>query len=562
MLRVKNSYVPRALTAQCMTKSFTNNRFAVQNLKYSTAPDERFEVNVEDADSIDTKNFFKYSWGRWLVNDEKERAMRETKFSIKGLVDLLTEKVNYLENKPENAQLSIKTIEPYHEGKHHKIYRVQLGDGRQYALRIPYAIGHEEYRKARMQSEVATMDFLKRKHEVIMPSVIAWSPTKDNRLGSEYMLLDFVSGDLLMKQWQPSSTDIQAKSATIKPAVDLMSTIVDTAFNKYGALYFIEDVASQYQNDLPYEGETNRELVDRYRIGPTTESRFWKGPTSQFAEKFRGPWTSMQDYLNATADVQIAYTENLMSGSSANKEDLQKTLDTFKRYKELTPILFDPKGEQLNSDIIASRLHHPDLNPINIIHRSDKTYLLDVENTALRPFILHGAPQFVKHRGPKIFKKEDIPEYETMSEQEKQAVDFYICQTQNQFAFEYLFKSAKPELFGAFSPSVKRRQEIVHSELHVSAGTKEYLDLDYDILRLAQEWAYLGVERQFPLSYSETELQQYVDNMDAWNQHVMENPFIETKGWVPQHMFEQLLGQGIIERQDNGDFKFVKPFQM
>lgn len=552
MLRIRNL---RSINRSVLPLS----KGVTQIRRYSD--DNRFEINVEDADSIDTKNFFKYTWGRWLVNDEKERAMRETKFSIKGLVDLLTEKVNYLEKSPENAQLSIKTIEPYHEGKHHKIYRVQLGDGRQYALRIPYQIGHEKYREARMQSEVATMDFLKKKHGLVMPSVIAWSPTKDNRLGSEYMLLDFVSGDLLMKQWQPSSSDMAAKSATIKPVVDLMSSIVSTPFSKYGALYYMEDVDSKYQNDLPYEGETDRELIDRYRIGPTVESRFWKGPSSDFAAKFRGPWTSMQDYLMDTAKLQIAYTEDLIAKGPVT-DDLNKTLETFKRYAELAPVLFNPEADNLSKELVSSRLHHPDLNPINVIHRSDKTYLLDLENTALRPFILHGAPQFVKHKGPKIFKKEDIPDYDALSEQEKHAVDFYMCQTQNQFTFEYLFKSAQPDLFGAFSPSVKRRQEIVQSALHVSPGTKEYLDLDYDILRIAQEWAYLGVDRKFPLHYTESQLQEYVDNMDAWNQHVMENPFVETKGWVPQHMFEQLLGQGIIEKEDNGNFKFVKPFQM
>jgi hypothetical protein len=543
------------------------SRYGYDKRQFSSSPDDDVLMHVspnDDVSKIDTKGFFKYSWGRWLVNDDHEQAIRETKFSIKGLTDILKDKVDYLSKSPSNAELQIKAISPFHEGKHHKIYKIDLADGRSYALRIPYAIGLPEYRKARMQSEIATMDFLRRKHDVLMPGVISWSPTTDNRLGCEYVLLDFVKGDLLMKHWVPSSLDLKAKSATVKPAADFFEQIAHTKFNKFGGLYFTEDVASQYQNDLPYEAEQDKDLVDRYRIGPTVESRFWKGRTAAISESFRGPWASMKDYLADTANVQIAYAKDMLAQGQGDKQELQKTLDTFERYAKAATVLFEPEQEQLDPEIVAPRLHHPDLNPINIIHRTDPSmsYLLDLENTSIRPFLLHGAPGFVKHRGPKIFKKEDIPDYDTLSDLDKRAVDHFIAQTQNQFAFEFLFKQAQPALFSAFTPSIKRRQELVQTALHCSVGTKDYIDLDYDVVRLAQEWQFLGVVRPFPVEYSQEQLDAYVQDMDSWSKHVIDNPFLETKGWIPIHIFEKLVGEGLLVRQENGDFKLTKPFSV
>ncbi|ANB12174.1 Aim9p [Sugiyamaella lignohabitans] len=529
----------------------------------------KVSLNDSDLNSVDTKNFFKYTWGRWLVDDEKQRAARETKFSLRGLADVLREKVDYLQKSPSNAELQIKTIAPYHEGKHNKIYRVDLVDGRSYALRIPYSIGFPEYRKARMQSEVATMDFLKKKHNVLMPSVVSWSPTKDNRLQSEYQIMDFVSGDSLMKQWHPGSSDIKAKSSIIKPVVDLFGQIAETKFNKYGSLYFTEDVASEYQSDLPYEGETDPDLVDRYRIGPTVEGRFWKGKTAASAAEFRGPWTSINDYLGDLGNAQIAYVQELLADPSTAenvefKTDLEKALATFERFARTSQVLFDAEAEELSPEITAPRLHDPDLNPINIIHRTDpvKSYLLDLEGTSIRPFLLHGAPTFVKHKGPKIFKKEDIPDYETLSDADKRAVDHFIVMTQNQFAFEFLLKQTKPELFPAFSPTIKRRQELVQTAHNTLVPSKDYIDLDYDILRLAQEWQFLTLDRPFPVEYTQAQLDAYVQDMDAWSKHVLNNPFLETRGWVPINLFEQLLGEGTLVRKDNGNYEFARPFSV
>lgn len=514
------------------------------------------------------KGFFDYTWGRWMHNDEHERAIRKTEFSIEGLLDVMKEKVDYLSKSPANAELQIRSIGPIHEGKHHKIYKVELVDGRSYVLRIPYQIGLKEYRKSRMQSEVATMDFLKKKHSLLMPNVSSWSPTADNRLGCEYMLLDFVAGDTLMHSWQPGSMDLKAKSVTIKPIVDSLETILTTEFNKFGSLYFTEDVASEYQNDLPYDGETDTELADRWRIGPTTESRFWKGRHANIGAPFRGPFESAKDYLQATADVQLAYIEDDMGTrmlDPALKQQLLGAKKVFEWYSKLANTMFNDSS--IPNDLFSPRLHNPDLNPINIIHRTEpeKTYVLDFENTAIRPWILHGSPSFVRNRGPKVFKKDDIPNYDQLSEAERKTIDHFIAQTQNQFAFEFLIKSSKvlgDRYFPAFSPNLKRREELVETALRVDSTERSYMDLEYDILKLSQEWQFVGVPDQpFPIEMTDEEFVTEAEKLDQWNIYVTQNPFTETKGWVPIALFEELLGRGIIVKKENGNYALEQPLQ-
>lgn len=514
-----------------------------------------FSVNDIDAEAVDTKDFFKYTWGRWLVNDDKERAARETKFSVRGLVDLLKEKLDFLQPSPETGDFGIRHLAPLYEGKTHKAYKIDLNDGRMYVLRVPYAIGLPEFRAARMRSEVATMDFLSKKHGVKMPTVISWSATPDERLGCEYLLLDFVSGDNLMRTWDPASQELKDKSATIKPVVDVMEKLLETQFNRYGALYFAEDAPDAPAVE-PYDGETDPELKGRWRIGPTVESRFWKpGYAGTVPAINRGPFTTAAEYLKAGAEAQLAYARDFADNAEPSQL-AAPTLETFQRYSKVADNLFD--GD-VNEALLKPRLHVPDLSPLAVISRDDKTFLTDVEGASIRPFALHGAPDFVRYNGEKIFKREDVPDYDKLPELNKRVVDHQIAQTQNQFAFEFLFsKSSAKGLLAAFLPGIKRRQEVVKNALDVSVGTLQYRDLDFNLQRLALEWPYLMPDRPLPIEFPRDVLDNYERNLMAWNETVFrEHPFLWSNNWVPRDTFEELLGHGRLKRDDSGDFKLT-----
>lgn len=544
-------------------------RVAGRRFLASDAPGEQKTVHVSlDEENPQVDNFFDYTWGRWLENDKFEREARRTQFNLKGLVEVIKKNASKDGKAPQEADVEVKSIAPVHEGKHHKIYKVDLTDDRAFALRIPYALGHKQYREQRMKSEVATMDFLAKKHDVGMPKMVDWSAdAATNPVGNEFQLMEFINGDLLMKSWDPSSSDIKLKSGAIKPIVDFVEKLVATRFNKYGSLYFTEDVPAALQNELPYEGETDSALADRWRIGQTTEARFWKGGSSDVTANLRGPWNSVAEYLDATAKIQLAYIHDALSRGDGNTQQLKKAEEAFDQYARIIPHLFQ-ESDGLDKEIFSPRLHHPDLSPMNVLLTKTaedevKTYLLDFESTAIRPFLLHGPPKFVQHKGPKIFSTEDIPEFDTLPENEKRAINHFITQTQNQFAYEFLFKQAQEpttnDLFTAFLPNVKRRQQLVDTALATTAETQQ--DLKYDIAMLSQEWQYLSVDREFPVPFSEQDLAQCASETEEWNKHIMANPFIETKGWVPADTFDALVKEGALLQKENGDYYFNAPQQ-
>lgn len=512
----------------------------------------KVEVSLNDENPDIPDDFFGYTWGKFLINNDQKRQARETKFSLKGLVEVLKENVGS-NNKGE--ELEVKLITPHHEGKHHKIYKVDLTDGRSFALRIPYSIGHDEFRQARMKSEVATMDFLINKHEMKIPNVVSWNSSKNNPLENEYQLMEFINGDLLMKQWNPASEDIKSKSETIKPVVDFVDKLISTKFNKYGSLYFTDDVSSSLQNDLPYNHEKGDGLIDKYRIGPTTESRFWKGSNVDIGAAFRGPFNTAQEYINATANVQLAYLNEL-----EKTPQVEKALEIFAKYSQIVSSFMPEASADANDNLLSPRLQHPDLSPLNIIVNEKTTpYLVDFENSSIRPFALHGPPRFVLHKGPKIFSLDDIPDFDKLPESEKAAIKHFMAQTQNQFAFEYLFRQLveSQELFNAFLPGLKRRQLTVDTALQ--SNVESVQDLAYDMAMLSQEWQFINNDMEFPAPYSEAEFDQVAKETDEWNRHIMQNPFMETKGWVPTDTFDKLVNENLLVKGEDGNYVYNPP---
>ena len=61
-----------------------------------------------------------------------------------------------------------------HEGKHHRIYKVDTNAGKSFVLRIPYALDDENTLAYRLKSEVATMDFAALKLGLKVPKVYSF----------------------------------------------------------------------------------------------------------------------------------------------------------------------------------------------------------------------------------------------------------------------------------------------------------------------------------------------------------------------------------------------------
>ncbi|KAK9252082.1 hypothetical protein V1507DRAFT_462610 [Lipomyces tetrasporus] len=558
----------RSLYSLAQVRKFTTR----SPLLSSSIGDSDF-TTLGDASDVERDQFFKYTWGTWLKNDESEKAKRYTPFAIGGINEIIRKSRNQSDRVSPSHVVSLASLS---EGKYNRIYLAELDDGSEYILRIPYPLDlSRDARKARIQSEVATMDFLRRKWAMLIPEVISWCPTADNPLEREYILMEFISPNYqnkryenLMQSWDPMGSSVLERATVLKVIVSLMDKILATRFSSFGSLYFTEDVSPDLQNKLPYEVEEDNELVDRWRIGPTVEKKFWQPGLDEAGTIDRGPCTSPSDYLLASATAHITAYTNLLKDPAIPSSELGSYLpswiETYRQYAALTPALI-PSDIPADSDLLSPRLHHPDLNPMNVlVERSGNdpnepfasAYLLDWEGSAIKPFLFHGAPDFINYRGYKIYKKEEVEGYDSLPPEQKAQIDYMIAATSNQFSFEFMIKHSFPTLINAYSP----RAKLVTEPYSVAMATDyDYHPLEITDLREAliksTHWSAVTDNLLVsPLNFSEAQIEEQSKGAEKWEQTLSNLPFYSTKGWVPQDMFEKYVEEGKLMKNERGEY--------
>ncbi|KAK9449187.1 uncharacterized protein V1518DRAFT_417362 [Limtongia smithiae] len=557
-------------------------RITMQRIQRRCISHKPTTTTVDSSNEASRSEFFKYSWGTWATNDEVEKAKRHTPFAIEGIAEI----VHRARDTPRTVpRASVRAITSLAEGRHHRIFLAELDDNSQYVLRVPYPLDWSwEARRARMRSEVATMDFARRKWGMFVPEVVSWAPTADNPLEREYILMEYLPPDgdralrNLMSKWHPLDASVADRAKVLKVVVHLLESLLATRFSQFGSLYFTEDVDTSLQNALPYAGEEDPKLVDRWRIGPTIEPAFWQNGIEHDGSTDRGPWNTPAEYLMATARAHMAAYKNLLMNPVIATTELGLYLptwmDTYNKYAFLTSRLVP--DVPADSDMLSPRLCHPDLDPTNILvdtasnSAGDDTqsfsspYLLDWEGATIKPYFLHGAPKFVRYNGYKIYKREEVEHYDQLAEQQKRQVDYMMAATANQFTFEFLFKHSFPTLINAFSPHVKTLREPyrVAMDADYKYHPLEIVDLRDTLIRTQEQLELTSAtpsadeiaKTTSPATFTAEEIEQHATILQQWEDTIQKLPFYSTKGWIPQNVFDELIATGELVKDEYGNY--------
>lgn len=566
----------------------------------SEEPSEVF-TKINDAKDPQRNQFFQYSWGTWLKNDKIEKARRETRFSIEGA----TEFVRKLEIKdgeleqpftlatgatilPQNitrdllgeGDIEVKSIASIHEGKHHRVYQLLLKNDKSLVLRIPYKLESDFAIESKIKSEVATMDFLKEKLDLNVPRVLAYGATRNNSLLTPFILMEYIEGDLLMKQWDPLAKDT-ADNADLKkvinPIADFQTKMLEISFNKIGSLYFYDDVKPEHQATEPYAGETDEKLKDRWRIGPLVENVYSKNKKHLAAQKITelsGPFDADKplDLIKSVAKIQLESLKSRLALAQAdagskveNIEDLKKQILTFENFEKVSEKLVNPTSPAIMNcaELFKPRLYAPDLDPLNVIVEKDsgKHYFLDFEYSAIKPFVFTSYPPFVAYQGAKVFNlEEDVEGYKDMDDVEKLQYEFMYHKTRNERIWEHALNDRRHDLIAVASPHLKLLKAPYLQASEVK-NDKDYMFVENAIIQLRAMWdTYVANqltnadEAEFPIEYSAEHLDRHAKDLSDYQMEVVSTPFAATSGWVPQDMFETLKKEGILVQDENGDY--------
>jgi aminoglycoside phosphotransferase (APT) family kinase protein len=169
------------------------------------------------------------------------------------------------------------------EGGFNWVFLLTMDDGFEVIARIPTTIaGPPRYATA---SEVATMDFLRRYHDLPVPKVFAYSSRVDgnNPVGTEYIIMERVHGSSLASRWQSLSK--KELVDVIEQVASLEEKVLAIRFPMFGSLYYKEDVESSVE---PARGCKSEYLPDEFAIGPLAKRQFWFDERAEM-EIDRGP---------------------------------------------------------------------------------------------------------------------------------------------------------------------------------------------------------------------------------------------------------------------------------
>ncbi|EGV64400.1 hypothetical protein CANTEDRAFT_114216 [Yamadazyma tenuis ATCC 10573] len=573
-----------------------------------TSQPTEVETKIADTSDPNRSPFFQYSWGSWMKNDAIEKAKRQTRFSIEGttkLVQLLfehysAENNNFKVQTPKSladgsvilshnlslvgksdGSLSVKSISSIHEGKSNRIYKISLSNGTELVLRLPYKLESEYSIGEKIKSEVATNDFLSLKLGLKVPRILSYGANKLNFLQSPYILMEYIPGDLLMKQWEPLITDEvpdskQKLEDVIKPIADFQNATNSVVFNKFGSLYFTADVEGYLQSDLPYEGESNELFVNRWRIGPSVEKSFLRNKNKLKSKQItthNGPWPSDQpeaviasiakiELENLTTRLGLAEADS--SNQVENIQNLKNSIATFENLAKMAPLLLNKASKSIPNveELFKPRLFVPDLDPLNVIANSDRNnelFFTDFEYSSIKPFVLFNYPKFVAYSGVKIYNlEEDIPNFKELDELEQQQYQFMYYKTRNERLWELELNKNRHDLIAVASPHVKVLKSPYLQALEYKSD-RDYLYVEGSILQLKGLWeAYVANELcnaqtpEFPIDYTPEVVEQFQSDLQAYQTEISSTPFAATGGWVPQDMFDQLKDGGLLKQTPDG----------
>lgn len=161
---------------------------------------------------------FNYTSGRWLWNEETQLAARSISFDVEALKKTACRALH--------AQ-SCTSLQKIGEGGSNKALRLTMDDGRTLIAKLPHPNAGPA--KLTTSSEVATMDYARSVLNLPVPKVFSWSSTKDNPVGSEYVLMEEAKGSQLSSVWD--GLPLKRKVDVIRGIVDVEARMMSTPFD-------------------------------------------------------------------------------------------------------------------------------------------------------------------------------------------------------------------------------------------------------------------------------------------------------------------------------------------
>ncbi|KAE8149487.1 phosphotransferase enzyme family protein [Aspergillus avenaceus] len=456
--------------------------------------------------------FFKFTRGRFLVEEAKNLKSRETKFDLNRLARVAADSV---------GATQCISIKKYPDGMFNKAFLMTMDNGREVVSKVPNPnAGIPHFTTA---SEVATMDFVRKVLDTPAPRVYSWnSQAKSHPVGAEFIIMDKVEGVPLSQVW--GNMKLPQKLQLLLAITRLQKKWVSVSFSHYGSLYYAGDVQQQ-SNVSHYFKDGNTIDKSGFTVGPITARDWLDGGRSKL-DIDRGPWASLTDYLRAVGTREQRAVEclkpvkqlALFCGPKLYQPDMGKKLTALTSYQRIVDFLI-PK----DTTLISPYLWHDDLHDDNIFVDPDNpetiTGIIDWQSCHVSPLFNHNPdPAFLDWDGlePETLDLAPRPKLSELSPADR-ATALREYTVQNVFiGWRKLMQAKNPALYRA----IEFRKTPAYGLIFLAHRMFEYGEAHFQslLVDLKDTWATLPAvthDVQFPFHFSEADLERIKLESDA-----------------------------------------------
>lgn len=301
----------------------------------------------------DEEDFFRFTSGRFLWDEEKQRKERYRRFNVTALQEIAIAKVG--------AKRCVSMTKISETGGN-RVFRLVF-DRKSAIVKMPWP-GNP----LRMLSEAATMDFASMMG-IPVPKLLHYST--NDAVGAGYILMEDAAGEVLSNV-KMSPDD---KAEIVRQVAEIVNKLANVQFTQIGSLYFAAD---NIPGAVPAVVTPRADRISqRYCIGPVALQR---GES--------GPWHTPKDYWKGVASRELEYLKNAPERTQqplqvAPQGTVEEHVELWRKFEAAAEVL-----DSLKPELLRATLWHGALMEENIVVRKKKITLIDWEGSWVQPLAL------------------------------------------------------------------------------------------------------------------------------------------------------------------------------
>lgn len=198
---------------------------------------------VLDLGTSADSTLFSYTSGRFLYNEDVRLKEQYIEFNVDALRQTAVEHLGSRHGK-------VAYLTKAAEGGLNRVFLLTTEDGFQAVAKIPYRITvPHHYATA---SKAATLEYLRSKG-ILVPRFYGYSPTTDNPVGVEYIIMEKAPGVSIERKWIDMTK--KERHTLASSFVEIERKFLDISFGSIRSVYFKRDIALHLQASI-YAGQT------------------------------------------------------------------------------------------------------------------------------------------------------------------------------------------------------------------------------------------------------------------------------------------------------------------